>query len=351
MHKILVVIGARPQYVKASVLIKQLLKYFEVETLDTGQHYDWGMSTIFTKQFNMNVENLNVQSGTHGEQTSKILVGVEKKLLSTKPDLLLNIGDTNSTLGSALASAKLGIPIVHVEAGCRCFDREIPEEINRIVTDTLSSHLFASSLTHIKNLKNECLTGKMFFAGDLLLDALSEYVDTIEALPTLDDLEIDDDFVVSTIHRNFNVDNALPFKNILQALSKCPYDVILPLHPRSAKNLQVFHLEKYKGKNIRILQPVGYFEMINLIKNAEAVVTDSGGVQREAFFLKTPCITLRDFTEWNETVECGANHLVGTDYKKIVEILTDIPSFPFLRNFFPYGKGVASTIITKELLK
>jgi UDP-N-acetylglucosamine 2-epimerase len=299
----------------------------------------------------MDIENLNVQSGTHGEQTSKILVGVEKKLLSTKPDILLNIGDTNSTLGSALASAKLGIPIAHVEAGCRCFDRTIPEEINRVVTDTLSNHLFTSSLTHAKNLKVERLKGKILFTGDLLLDALSEYIDAIETIPTLDDLEIDDDFVVSTIHRNFNVDNPMLFKTILQSLSKCPYDVILPLHPRSAKNLRTFHLEKYKSNNIRILQPVGYFEMINLIKNAEAVITDSGGVQREAFFLKTPCITLRDFTEWNETVECGANHLVGTNYNKIVEILTDIPSFPLLRNFFPYGKGVASIIITKELLR
>jgi len=345
--KIAIVMGARPQYMKAITLINKLLNY-EIIVIDTGQHYDYNMSTTFLKQFKFpNVINLKVGSASHGVQTAKIIEGVEKVLLNEKPCLTIVIGDTNTTMGASIASSKLNIPIAHIEAGCRSYDRSIPEEVNRVVADTLSSFLFTASEEHVRNLILEHQFGKKYWVGDVLFDVLLMHFPRIVKEKTLDKLDICGPYYIATVHRNWNVDNPITFKTILKALNKSPYEVIFPIHPRSEKMLRENRLEKYIGSDLRLIEPVSYYDMINLIRKSEGVITDSGGVQREAFYLSKPCIVLKESTpEWKELVECEATHLVGADYNRIIQLLNNLPSFPRIK-YYPYGKGNASAKIAK----
>jgi UDP-GlcNAc3NAcA epimerase len=347
MNKIAIIMGTRPQYMKAIPIINQLINY-ETIVVDTGQHYDYNMSSIFLNQFKFsNIINLEVGSASHGIQTAKIIEGVEKVLITEQPKLVVVIGDTNTTMGAAIAASKLQIPVAHVEAGCRAYDRTIAEEINRVVADTLSTMLFAASLNHKNNLIQEHQFGKAYWTGDVLFDVLLMHLPKIKKVATLNNFGIDYNFYISTVHRNWNVDNPLVFKNILRGLSKSPYTVILPLHPRAKKNLELFNLKKYVTPNILIMEPISYYDMINLIRYSEGVITDSGGMQREAFYLKKTCISLKESTpEWSELVDYEATFIAGTDIKKIASLTNNLPSFPNIKSF-PYGRGNASCIISK----
>ena len=339
---ITIVFGTRLQYMKAMVLFKQLRKLGDVTLVDTGQHYDFEMSEIFRKQLMFpEVINLDVKSGTHGRQTARIMVKIEDLLCMKKPDLVVVIGDTNSTLGTTLASVKLNIPVGHVEAGCRTFNK-IPEEINRVVVDCVSTLRFAPSMRCVTNLLNE--GRKSYNTGDVLYDILLDHLPRIRRINRL--YVGMQDYILSSIHRSENVDNPQTLKRILESLGESSMPVVLPLHPRTQKNIRKFGLQKKIKSPINMMKSVGYYDMINLIRGAEAVVTDSGGVQREAFWLRVPSIVLRERTEWTETVDLKASILVGSDKRKIVEAINNFPSFPRTRKQ-PYGDGNASRNIAK----
>jgi UDP-N-acetylglucosamine 2-epimerase len=329
------------------IAVLNQLKYESI-IVDTGQHYDLNMSQIFLSQLKFpHVVNLEVGSDTHGAQTAKIIEGTEKILMNMQPAMVVVVGDTNTTMGAALAAVKLKIPVAHIEAGCRAYDRNIMEEINRVVADSVSSLLFTASLRHWTNLITERQFGKAYNVGDILLDVLTMHFSKIEKVKTLDNLGISSPYYVATIHRDWNVDNPATFKGILEALSSSPIPVIYPIHPRSRKMLRENKLEKYIGKNIQIIDPVSYYDMINLERFSNAVITDSGGIQREAFYLHKLCIALKTSTpEWQELSDCKATILTGTKYETISEILNNLPSFP--KNVKPlYGNGTASEQIAK----
>lgn len=351
MKKILTVVGARPQFIKAAPVSRALRRAGIAEILlHTGQHYDRAMSDVFFDELGIREPdyNLGVGSGTHAAQTAAILIGIESVLLSEKPDCLLIYGDTNSTLAGALAAAKLGTPIAHVEAGLRSFNRSMPEEINRIVADKLSTLLFCPTKVAAANLAQEGITEGVHIVGDVMYDAVLWAVeqhanDASELLSKLDLTK--GDYLLATVHRASNTDNPRNLASIISALSASGSTVVFPVHPRTRKALQDFSI--VPAENIHAIEPVSYLEMLALQSNARAVLTDSGGVQKEAFWLGVPCITLRDETEWVETVECGWNTLAGTDEARILSALNapkPASSPPTI-----YGDGHASDAITNIL--
>ncbi len=354
--KLLSIVGARPQFIKAAVLSKLIKKekggILEEKIVHTGQHYDKKMSADFFDELNIPYPDyhLGIGSGGHGEQTGRMLLEIEKILLKQRPDIVLVYGDTNSTLAGALAASKLHIPVAHVEAGLRSFDKCMPEEINRVLTDHVSSFLFCPTEISVRNLKREGIEDRVFLTGDVMLDLLINFQDMMDKSEILGKLGITEkNYYLVTVHRAGNTDNRERLENILGGLEETNKKVIFPLHPRTKKML---------GKNdypffnsgICFIDPVSYIDMLTLEKNALAVLTDSGGVQKEAYFFKVPCITLREETEWLETVESGWNVLVGTDKEKIKEALnhqtgTNISHPPF------YGDGKAGEKIVQILNK
>lgn len=320
MKKIITIIGARPQFIKASVVSKKIQESGSMQEImvHTGQHFDANMSDIFFEQLSIPRPSfqLGINSGQHGEMTGRMLEEIEKILLSEEPDRVLVYGDTNSTLAGALAAAKLHIPVAHIEAGLRSFNMNMPEEINRILTDQLSDILFCPTDTAIDNLKLEGFERKpiaMLQVGDVMQDAallFSQY----SARPS--SIASDEEFILATLHRAENTDDPLRLKEIINALNdvhKNVAKVILPLHPRSRKAIQQQGLQLH----VDVIEPVGYLEIIWLLQRAGLVMTDSGGLQKEAFFFGKACVTLRDQTEWIELIEAGANELVGANVEKI----------------------------------
>lgn len=325
MKRIVTIVGARPQFVKAAV-ISRLVKNeysdkFEEIIVHTGQHYDENMSDVFFKEMMIPRPdiNLNIGSGTHGKMTGRMLEKIEEVILDKKPDILLVYGDTNSTLAGALAASKLHIPVAHVEAGLRSFNMKMPEEQNRILTDHVSSFLFCPTETAVNNLAGEGITENVFNTGDVMYDA-SLFYEKFACPPK--NVEIPDDFALITLHRAENTDSYENLRNIVEALNESAVNAVMPLHPRTKKMLEQFDLKF--NENIRLIEPVGFFNMIYLEKKCRMVITDSGGVQKEAYFFKKPCITLREQTEWVETVESGWNVLVGSDKEKIIDKLTNL---------------------------
>lgn len=330
--KIVSVIGARPQFIKCAPLSRELRKDYQEILIHTGQHYDFELSKLFFEQLAIPEPgyNLGVGSGYQGEQTGKMLIEIEKVLLKEEPNFVLVYGDTNSTLAGALASVKLHIPVGHVEAGLRSFDRSMPEEINRVLTDHISDILFAPTKTASDNLKKEGITNGVYLTGDVMYDALLQNIKTAEKCKILKKLNIESkEYFLVTIHRQLNTDNAENLSNILQAFSEIDEKIIFPVHPRTIKFIKKHGLERKIGGNLTLTKPVGYVDFLGLEKNAKKILTDSGGVQKEAYLLKVPCVTLRDTTEWIETVKDGWNILVGTDKEKIVRAA---------KNFNPKGK-------------
>lgn len=313
--KFISVVGARPEFIQATPVSRALRKNHQEILVHTGQHYDYLMSQTFFDELGIPAPdyNLEVGSGTHAAQTAEILVRFEELVLKERPDAVIIRGDTNSTLAGALVASKLHIPTVHIEAGERSFDRRMPEEINRLVADQLSSAYFCVSQTAVNQLAREGITKNVFWVGDVMLDAnLANRPLARQKSTVLSKLELDPGkYSLVTVHRAANTDDPARLSNIVTALSNVGETVIFPVHPRTRGALQ--KLDVQFGDNVRQIEPVGYYDMMVLEENARIIATDSGGVQREAYFWSKPCLTLRDETEWTETVQVGWNKLVGVD--------------------------------------
>ena len=318
--KFVSVVGARPEFIQATPVSRALRKNHQEILVHTGQHYDYKMSQTFFDELGIPVPdyNLEVGSSSHASQTAEILVRFEELLFKEKPDCVIVRGDTNSTLAGALAASKLHIPTVHIEAGERSFDRRMPEEINRLVADKLASAFFCVSQTAVRQLANEGITKDVYWVGDVMLDAnlanrpLARQKSTVLSTLGLDPAS----YGLVTVHRAANTDDPQRLANIVKALSQVGETVVFPVHPRTRGALQKLGVQF--GDNVRLIEPVGYFDMMVLEENARIIATDSGGVQREAYFMQKPCITLRDETEWTETVQVGWNKLVGVEVERIV---------------------------------
>ncbi|HQO93249.1 MAG TPA: UDP-N-acetylglucosamine 2-epimerase (non-hydrolyzing), partial [bacterium] len=330
--KILTVIGARPQFVKAAAVSRELRKHKGIkETIvHTGQHFDKSMSDVFFEEMDIPRPdfNLNIHGLSHGAMTGQMMEKLDTILMNVRPDFVLVYGDTNSTLAGALCASKLHFKVAHVEAGLRSFNMLMPEEINRIIVDRISNILFCPTDTAVINLKNEGFFdfgSKIVKSGDVMYDAALFYAQKSakKSLIVIDRALRTNDFVLATIHRAENTDDNIRLSSIVRALNKIAEKqrVILPLHPRTKKIIQ------QNGLSLKfdVIDPVGYFDMLELLKNCAVVMTDSGGVQKEAYFFKKPCITLRDETEWTELVEEGFNEVVGSDHDKIIDAYNSIP--------------------------
>ena len=364
MIRLLTVIGARPQIIKAAavsrVISTQFAEQIEEHILHTGQHYDANMSEVFFRELGVPAPqyNLHVGSASHGVQTARMIEGIEKVLTAPIEDCRLQIGhchydgvlvygDTNSTLAAAVAASKLHVPIFHVEAGLRSFNMSMPEEINRIVCDRLSSLLFAPTLTGVQNLEKEGITKGVVLSGDVMYDNALYF----GKMPmTNDQLPIDRPFVLATIHRPANTDNKENLQAIFRALgdiAKTGMEVVVPLHPRTKEKISDYGIQTV---GVRITEPASFLEMMALEKHASVVLTDSGGVQKEAFFYGTPCVILRSETEWVEIVEAGAGILTDADYSRIMaaynRLINKTVAFPPL-----FGDGHASEKIVTEIVR
>ncbi len=312
LKKIVSVVGARPQFIKLSPLSKVLREEFNEIIMHTGQHFDSNMSKVFFDELNIPHPdyNLGVGSGTHGQQTAQMLLKLEECLINERPDLVVVFGDTNSTLAGVLASTKLNIETVHIEAGLRSFNREMPEELNRIASDHLSDYLFAPTETAITNLKKEGLSEKAFFTGDIMVDSVLSNVGlAIKKSDIISRLALRPyEYYLVTLHRPYNVDDQGSLKNILLELGKLGAKVVFPVHPRTREIIQRNSLQV--SENIKLIDPQGYLDFLNLQNYSAKIITDSGGIQKEAYILNKPCVTLRSETEWVETVESGWNLLI-----------------------------------------
>ena len=349
--KIVSVVGARPQFVKCAPVSRELRKNHTEILVHTGQHYDPEMSDVFFDELQIPKPDfhLGVGSGSHGKQTGEMLTKVEEVLLKEKPDLVLVYGDTNSTLAGALAAVKLQIPVAHIEAGLRSFDRTMPEELNRVVIDHLSDLLFCPTQTAVDNLRNEGITRGVHLVGDVMVDALVFNKDIAEECSTIiERLGLaSKQYLVLTVHRPANTDSCERMENIIGAVGEAGVPVIFPVHPRTKKCLEEYLMWDRLPANIIITEPLGYLDMLKLMRHAAKILTDSGGIQKEAYMLGVPCITLRDVTEWLETVAKGWNVLVGTDKGKIVDAIYSLGQGT--KGGALYGNGDAADRITKVL--
>lgn len=362
--KIALILGARPQIIKSApfVHLANKDKQTNLTIIHTGQHYDYELTKIFFEKLDLPdpIVNLNVGSGTHAQQTGKMMLRLEKTLQKQKLDLVMVPGDTNSTLAGALTAAKLHMPVAHMEAGTRSNDIKMPEEINRRLTDHCSTLLFTPTENCTKNLLKEGINkSKIHQTGDTMYDVLLQQLPKAKKTIILKQLNLKPKtYALLTTHRPENVDNPQNLKDIIEAMIKLkPLTILFPAHPRTQKQLRKFKLydKIRKQKNIKLVKPIGYHETIKLIENAAFILTDSGGMQKEAFWLKTPCITIRKSTEWTETIRLGANHLVGTNMQRITKIAKEIlenknqinKRLSKLPN--PFGDGKASQKIQETI--
>lgn len=356
--KVMTVLGARPQFIKAAAVSRAFCSAADVEELivHTGQHYDAGMSDIFFEELGIPAPayHLGVSGGGHGEMTGNMLIEIEKVMVKEHPDWVLVYGDTNSTLAGALIAAKIHIPIAHVEAGLRSFNRKMPEEVNRVLTDHCSELLLTPTETATRNLQNEGVSQeKIRQVGDVMYDAALHFGEKArkegrgpEALGVEPG-----HYVLSTIHRQENTDAPARLAAIVEGLSRVAeyFPVVLPIHPRTRKMLEQEGLMRALAEKVRLIEPVGYLDMVGLQQGAAVIATDSGGVQKEAFFHKVPCVTLRDETEWVELVEAGWNRLVPPMNSQTVADAILGARGTQGADFAPYGQGDASREILKAL--
>jgi UDP-GlcNAc3NAcA epimerase len=354
--KLITIIGARPQFIKAAAVSREIAKHSEIKEIivHTGQHFDANMSEIFFEQMHIPKPdyNLEINSLSHGAMTGRMIAKIEEVLLKEKPDWVLIYGDTNSTIAGSLAAKKLHIKVAHVEAGLRSFNRNMPEEINRILTDKISDILFCPTDTAVQNLQNEGIgnnsLAQIVKCGDVMQDAAIFYSN----LAQKPEIDLPMEFILATIHRAENTDDPKRLASIFSALNKISHEIpiILPLHPRTKKiisNSQV----SINNTQLIFIDPVGYLEMIYLLQNCSLVMTDSGGLQKEAFFFRKPCVTLRDETEWVELVENGFNEIVGANENKIISGYKKMSKKQNDFNINLYGNGEASEKIINKLLE
>ena len=314
--KVLSVVGARPQFVKCAPVSREVRKVHEEVLVHTGQHYDYLLSEVFFSDLGIPAPDyhLDIGSGSHGVQTGRMLAAIEEAIAKEEPEIVLVYGDTNSTLAGALAAAKMHVPVAHVEAGLRSFDRRMPEEVNRVLTDHCSDLLFCPTATAVANLAAEGVTAGVHLTGDVMVDALRENLPLAQERSTVDLPR--KGYYLATVHRASNTDDPAALRAIMEAFARLDAPVIFPVHPRTQKKLAGYGIEP--AVNVRVVEPLPYFDMLALLSGARAVLTDSGGVQKEAYILEVPCVTLRENTEWVETVEDGWNILVGSDTNRIV---------------------------------
>jgi UDP-N-acetylglucosamine 2-epimerase (non-hydrolysing) len=343
--EIVLIIGVRPEFIQCTQVLKELKKWHKTVLIHTGQHYDYEMNKIFFEDLEILEPDyhLDVGSGMHGYQTGEMLKRIEKVLLEQKPDLVLVFGDTNSTLAGALAGAKLHIRVGHVEAGMRSFDKSMPEEINRILTDHCSDLLFCSTRTAVENLKREGIIKGVHLTGDVMIDSLLYNKEIAESKSKiLNDLDLKNKrYLVATIHRASNTDNKEKLQNIVAAFSEIEETIVFPVHPRTEKFLKEYGLYDKLKASVKLIKPVGYLDFLKLMNHAKKIITDSGGIQKEAYILKVPCIALRENTEWVETVEDRWNVLVGANKEKIIKMIKEFE--PLLKTHKErFGSGDAS---------
>jgi UDP-GlcNAc3NAcA epimerase len=358
MPKILTIVGARPQFVKAAALSRALIKSGIEEILvHTGQHFDENMAEIFFRQMDIPQPkyNLGINSLSHGAMTGRMLEEIEKVLLTEKPSVVVVFGDTNSTLAGALAASKLHIPVAHIEAGLRSFNMKMPEEINRILTDRISNFLFCPNENAVSNLEREGFQNfdcEVINCGDVMYDVAMYYSQTsAQHSKIINDLQLEDGkFLLTTLHRQENTDNPEILDSLINALNELSsrYKVVLPIHPRTRKIIE----DRGIRLNFNPIDPVGYFDMIELLKHCAFVISDSGGLQKEAFFFEKHCLVIRNETEWTELVEMGYNFLTGTNSAKILETVDIIDGYSVQFDKKPYGEGNAAekiALVLKEI--
>jgi UDP-GlcNAc3NAcA epimerase len=349
MKKILTVIGARPQFIKAATISRVIKEQYAGKIkeviIHTGQHYDQNMSEIFFQEMQIPTptHSLHIGGKSHGEMTGEMLIDLEKLMNLEKPDIVLVYGDTNSTLAGALAASKLHIPVAHVEAGMRAFNKRIPEEVNRVMTDHISTHFFCTTDEPANNLKAEGLGENIHVVGDVMYDAVLFYQKIMK--PSANVLKLPKDFYLVTIHRQENTDNEANLREIFAALTELAKEkpVVLPIHPRTRKYLTNYGITVLEG--INLIDPVGYFDMLYLLKQASLVLTDSGGLQKEAYYFNKPAVIMRDQTEWKDLVEKGVAKLTGADKNKIldaVKLLKQVTDFP--KNLYGDGRAAEQVV-------
>ncbi len=359
MKKIITIIGARPQFIKAAMVSKALDREIEEIIVHTGQHYDKNMSDIFFEQLEIPKPkyNLGIGSGSHGAQTGEMLIKIEEVLLKEKPDYVMVYGDTNSTLAGALAASKLLIPVIHVEAGLRSYNKAMPEEQNRVLTDHISSVLICPTKTAVDNLKKEGITENVYLTGDVMCDSVIHYSNLAEKKINLSNIDLTPlyekkevtEWYLATVHRQENTMDDKNLTNILEVFEKLDKMVIFPVHPRIKKMVHELN-EKNNYKNIYFVEPVDYLTMLYLTKNACKVVTDSGGLQKECYILDTPCITIRNQTEWVETLKNGYNILSKPDVDELYEKIMNARIVDSNKAHY-YGDGHASNEINEIILE
>ncbi|OCA88925.1 non-hydrolyzing UDP-N-acetylglucosamine 2-epimerase [Pseudobacillus wudalianchiensis] len=352
--KILTIAGTRPQLVKVAPVSRELRKHATEVLINTGQHYDYNMAGIFFDELGIPKPDydLGIGSASHGKQTGDMLTAIEEVIFSEKPDAVLVYGDTNSTLAGALAASKLYIPVIHIEAGLRSFNKKMPEEINRILTDHVSTLLFSPTEIAVQNLKNENITENVVNVGDVMYDAVLYNTSIAEEKYNLAQFGIKEkEYILATIHRADNTDSKEKLTAIFKAFAGLEETIVLPLHPRTKHKISEYGLSSLieDGSNLQVIEPVSYLEMLLLEKYAKAIVTDSGGVQKEAYFAAVPCLTLRSETEWVETVEAGCNRLVNPLVEDLATIIQAFKPTDYSKPL--YGDGQASEKIVKEILK
>lgn len=358
MIKISTLVGARPQFIKASAISRIIKEEFDSQIKETiihsGQHYDRNMSNFFFDELDipLPIHNMNISSSRHGEMTGKMIIAFESFLLENKTDYVMVYGDTNSTLAGLIAAIKLNIPVVHVEAGLRSFNLKMPEEMNRLLVDRLSKFLFCPSAKAVNNLLNEGIKNGVYQVGDVMLDVALYYKEKAKIKSkVLSNYKLKPkEFFLATCHREENTNYKYRLNQIFSAIAELATTnkVILPLHPRTKKYLVKNKMTDILS-NVIVTDPLPFLDMILLEQSAKAILTDSGGMQKEAFFFGVPCITMRDETEWAETVELGWNKIVGANRENILKAVNSLNNGK--SGFFPYGNGQASKNILKILVK
>lgn len=355
--KIVTIVGARPQFIKAAAVSRAFAQHGGITEviIHTGQHFDANMSDIFFEQMEIPKPNYNldIHSLSHGAMTGRMLEQIETILLTENPNAVMVYGDTNSTFAGALAARKMGIMLLHVEAGLRSFDMGMPEEVNRILTDRISDVLYCPTDTAINNLKREGFDhyeSRLVKSGDVMEDAAIFYAERAFANSTiLADLDlVDEGFLLCTLHRAENTDDPTRLRELVAGLNEVGETsvIVMPLHPRTKAALA----KRGLNLNVRLIDPVGYFDMVTLLANSSLVITDSGGLQKEAYFFNSGCVTMRDQTEWIELVENGFNVLVGADREKLVSGVKSMITQPFQRNVELYGSGKAADTIAADIV-
>lgn len=355
--KIVTVLGARPQFIKAATVSREFQKFGVNEIIvHTGQHHDHNMSQVFFDEMDIPVPryNLEIQGLGHGAMTGRMLEKVEEVLATERPDYVLVYGDTNSTLAGALAAAKLHLPVAHVEAGLRSFDMKMPEEVNRILTDRISRLLFCPTKAAVNNLEREGFAHfpcEIVVSGDVMFDSVLYYKTKLDSRSSILKNELLEGklFVLATLHRAENTNDLNRLRSIVEALNEINQEVtvVLPLHPRTKNFLASNHLHL----DARVIDPVGYFDMLALLQNCQMVLTDSGGLQKEAYFFEKYCITLRDQTEWIELVENNVNSLAGASKERICKLFTEKRNVQVKLDTHLYGSGQAAWKIVEKLVK